>query len=354
MDRAAERFFTLGRGTVSIGLGDCKIMKTLGNFLCSLSASAFLLVAAVGVAGAQQSTYYGSGNSGVIVDLSVLDDGGYGPVGLAPSVPWGGQGLLMPGERIPISELHVPSPTGSTYPEPRAVATETRAAVQPPPASEAPATKPEEPRIAAIPQSAPALPAAPPAAPRKPEPVAAEPVAGKPPAAEPEAPKEPEEKVEATATAAAAPPPPPPPPPTPGPTATPRPAEALAEAPATPKPEETAALTPPDGSLAPGVAVTVEFPATVSKLPPGAEGELESLVAQLMEQVDLRLQLMAYAGGESLSSSKARRLSLSRALSVRSHLIQKGIRSTRIDVRALGNKTADEPVNRVDVVVIGR
>ena len=66
------------------------------------------------------------------------------------------------------------------------------------------------------------------------------------------------------------------------------------------------------------------------------------------------LQLMAYAGGESLSSGKARRLSLSRALSVRSYLIENGVRSTRIDVRALGNKTAEEPLNRVDVTIAER
>ena len=58
--------------------------------------------------------------------------------------------------------------------------------------------------------------------------------------------------------------------------------------------------------------------------------------------------------GESLSSGKARRLSLSRALSVRSFLIENGVRSTRIDVRALGNKTAEEPSNRVDVTVAER
>ncbi|MBT6085598.1 MAG: hypothetical protein HOH22_07570 [Rhodospirillaceae bacterium] len=42
-------------------------------------------------------------------------------------------------------------------------------------------------------------------------------------------------------------------------------------------------------------------------------------------------------------------MSLSRALSVRSFLIDNGIRSTQIDVRALGNKTTEKPINRVDV-----
>ncbi len=63
---------------------------------------------------------------------------------------------------------------------------------------------------------------------------------------------------------------------------------------------------------------------------------------------------MAYAAGEDLSSSKARRISLSRALSVRSYLIEKGVRSTRIDVRALGDKAEGDQKNRVDVIMIAQ
>jgi outer membrane protein OmpA-like peptidoglycan-associated protein len=81
---------------------------------------------------------------------------------------------------------------------------------------------------------------------------------------------------------------------------------------------------------------------------------LAALAESVKDKPELRLQLMAYAGGADLSSSKARRLSLSRALSVRSFLIEKGVRSTRIDVRALGNKTTDEPVNRVDINIVKR
>ncbi len=78
------------------------------------------------------------------------------------------------------------------------------------------------------------------------------------------------------------------------------------------------------------------------------------MVARIRDDPSLRLQLLAYAGGESLSPSKARRLSLSRALSARTFLIENGLRSTRIDVRALGDTATDEPVNRVDINVIER
>jgi len=118
--------------------------------------------------------------------------------------------------------------------------------------------------------------------------------------------------------------------------------------------KETASLPPPKATPTPGTALKVVFAATASKLPNPVKAKLNDLAAMMKKKEELRIQLLAYAGGKSLSSSKARRLSLSRALSVRSYLIGKGIRSTRIDVRALGNKTTEEPLNRVDVNVIKR
>lgn len=66
---------------------------------------------------------------------------------------------------------------------------------------------------------------------------------------------------------------------------------------------------------------------------------------------DIRVQLHGYANGSSESPSQARRLSLFRALSVRTYLLKKGIRSTRIDVRALGKKEDGNAPNRVDVII---
>ncbi len=113
--------------------------------------------------------------------------------------------------------------------------------------------------------------------------------------------------------------------------------------------KETASLPPPAGT-----ALKVIFAATTSRLPNPVKAKLKELAAMMKKKQELRIQLLAYAGGKSFSPSKARRLSLSRALSVRSYLIEKGIRSTRIDVRALGNKTTEEPLNRVDINIITR
>jgi hypothetical protein len=69
----------------------------------------------------------------------------------------------------------------------------------------------------------------------------------------------------------------------------------------------------------------------------------------------IRIQLVAYASGLPDDASRARRISLSRAIGVRSYLIEQGVRNTRIDVRALGNKTdGGGPADRVDIVALER
>jgi outer membrane protein OmpA-like peptidoglycan-associated protein len=69
----------------------------------------------------------------------------------------------------------------------------------------------------------------------------------------------------------------------------------------------------------------------------------------------LSLQLLAYADGDEANASKARRLSLSRALEVRKYLMELGVRSTRIEVRALGNKVeGGGPADRVDAMFASR
>ncbi len=107
-------------------------------------------------------------------------------------------------------------------------------------------------------------------------------------------------------------------------------------------------------SIAPGTALRVPFPAKAAKLPSQATPALRALAQRLAKDDALRLQLKAYASGTKDTASRARRLSLSRALAVRSYLIRQGVRSTRIDVRALGNKVDGQPANRVDLIVVSR
>ena len=83
-----------------------------------------------------------------------------------------------------------------------------------------------------------------------------------------------------------------------------------------------------------------------------AKETLGSVAQALGANADLRLQIVAYASGTDDNASQARRLSLSRALAVRSYLIDNGVRSTRMDVRALGNKFDSGPGDRVDLIVV--
>jgi outer membrane protein OmpA-like peptidoglycan-associated protein len=64
-----------------------------------------------------------------------------------------------------------------------------------------------------------------------------------------------------------------------------------------------------------------------------------------------RIQIEAYGGAPGDKSSDARRLSLKRALAVRQLLIDDGVPSARIDVRAMGGVDDKGPVDRVDVFV---
>jgi outer membrane protein OmpA-like peptidoglycan-associated protein len=62
-----------------------------------------------------------------------------------------------------------------------------------------------------------------------------------------------------------------------------------------------------------------------------------------------RVQVTAYGGTKGDKSSDARRLSLKRALVIRQLLIDGGVPSERIDVRAMGGSSDDETPDRVDI-----
>lgn len=80
---------------------------------------------------------------------------------------------------------------------------------------------------------------------------------------------------------------------------------------------------------------------------------LAPVLEALRGDANARLQIQAYATGGDDQGGQARRLSLSRALAVRGHLIEQGIAATRMDVRALG-RTGDQPADRVDILLVRR
>lgn len=124
-----------------------------------------------------------------------------------------------------------------------------------------------------------------------------------------------------------------------------------------PKPEPPlppAAATPVSLPPASGVTGQVLFQPNVTDLPDPAKGTLDGVAAALQKNDQLRVQLIAYASGAPDQANQARRISLSRAVAVRTYLIEHGVRSTRIDVRALGNRPDSGAADRVDIVALER
>jgi outer membrane protein OmpA-like peptidoglycan-associated protein len=122
----------------------------------------------------------------------------------------------------------------------------------------------------------------------------------------------------------------------------------------TPETMQTAALkTAPQSSNTAKQSIRIPFSGAAATLPEDSKGDLKVIAGSLSKDPALRVQVMAYASGNN-DASRARRLSLSRALAVRGFLIDQGVGSTRIDVRALGNTAEGGPSDRVDLMVLSR
>ena len=275
---------------------------------------------------AQEMVTVGSGLPEVEVNLEALDDLG--------STRRPSRTLLMPGrpkvEAIielapPSSELARSAPRPKPVEERRTASATRTLELEPPPEPAARATdRVEEPALTE-------------------EPLLPEELA--PPADLPEPPMVEEAPPQVADVAPAAEPPMEPPPLEPPP---------IKPVVAEPEPMETASLPPairlPAGG---GQVLRIEFREASTRIPPPAQESLRA-VAVAAKESDGRLQLKAFAGASADTASGARRTSLSRALAVRSFLIEQGVRSTRIDVRALGGANDDGPSERVDVLYIAK
>jgi len=142
-------------------------------------------------------------------------------------------------------------------------------------------------------------------------------------------------------------------------TPTPTPPAALAPAPPAPsmgdnKDAGTAKLAmltppPPAATAEPGGAnLSIAFAVDGADLGDDSKRSLQDVAKRAEADPSVQLLILAYSSGD--DASKARRLSLSRALVVRSFLKDQGVPSARIEVRALGNKVPEGAPDRVDLV----
>jgi outer membrane protein OmpA-like peptidoglycan-associated protein len=135
------------------------------------------------------------------------------------------------------------------------------------------------------------------------------------------------------------------------------PASAPAQAPA-PKPRTQIAKAEPAPAETPVPGLTKQsmilFAHDAADPAEAALGNLKLLAVQLnvsMVGPGSRVQIQAYGGAKGDKGSDARRLSLKRALAIRQILIDDGVPSERIDVRAMGGVDDSGPTDRVDVYV---
>ncbi len=117
-------------------------------------------------------------------------------------------------------------------------------------------------------------------------------------------------------------------------------------------PARAATVRPAPSVALPKKPIRVGFTPGASDLPEAAAPTIDEIATLMSKEPGLRLQLLAFATATTENASQSRRLSLHRALAVRGALIEAGVRSTRIDVRALGSQTDETPTDRVDILVV--
>jgi hypothetical protein len=117
------------------------------------------------------------------------------------------------------------------------------------------------------------------------------------------------------------------------------------EAEAPPEPDNTQPAAPiPQGGI------RIVFPTEFNDVPVEANSALDDLAAQMVADESMRIEIKCYASGTTDTESKARRKSLQRCINIRQYLFKKDVRTTRMDVRALGLKSEGQPADRVDIV----
>jgi outer membrane protein OmpA-like peptidoglycan-associated protein len=100
-----------------------------------------------------------------------------------------------------------------------------------------------------------------------------------------------------------------------------------------------------DGTL------SLSFAAGAPDLPPGSEDTLNRIAKAVSKDTGQRVRILSYANATDGNTNQAKRLSLTRALNVRAYLMDQGISSPNIEVRAMGNQDAGTNPDRVDISV---
>ena len=96
--------------------------------------------------------------------------------------------------------------------------------------------------------------------------------------------------------------------------------------------------------------LSIGFKTTETTVPLTMKEDINKVAKQLIQSPNQRVTLIAYAAAVGDQVSTARRISLSRALSVRAYLIDAGVNNLRINVQAEGDKNPGGDPDRVDLI----
>ncbi|MDF1731203.1 MAG: OmpA family protein [Minwuia sp.] len=135
--------------------------------------------------------------------------------------------------------------------------------------------------------------------------------------------------------------------------------EAPAAAPTPPRaepaapPRQVATAAPAATASAATGATRVLFQGASEDLDPAGRAAIREIAAGLKDSSD-RIQIRAYADSDTETEGWKRRLSLRRGNNVRLALLDEGVQSFRILLRALGAPTDGGPGNRVDLITESR
>lgn len=117
--------------------------------------------------------------------------------------------------------------------------------------------------------------------------------------------------------------------------------------------ERIAALPPQNAAPANPNLTTIPYISGESRIEDHVRQTIEQrILSKLMKDDTARLQIRSYASSTDENISNARRISLTRALSIRTYLLSKGIEPQRLDIRALGSQTNQTPLDRVDLLIV--
>ncbi|MCL2672930.1 MAG: OmpA family protein [Alphaproteobacteria bacterium] len=103
--------------------------------------------------------------------------------------------------------------------------------------------------------------------------------------------------------------------------------------------------------------LTLRFMPNQTTLSQEARQQLDQIIPKLRDTPSMNARIMGYSSlpdDTRNATNAARQISLSRALGVRSYLMDQGISNFRIEVRALGNAARDGTADKVEIVLTGR